>query len=379
MAHNNTERWMGTWSASPQPPYPEGVSSTGFRNQTIRQIIHPHMDGSNLRIHLSNIFGSDPLQVEEVYVAYSAGGAKVIPETNRQVTFHGSTSAVIPHGEKMMSDPISLEVKHGHDMTISIYIPASSGPTTWHSWGRQTSYVASGNETSDKNGRPFQAGENSRFWLERMEVMVDSTVKGAIVTLGDSITDVGHSTLNANRRWPDVLAGRFNRFPLHERYAVLNAGISGNQLLRASINGGHSALERLDRDVFSQSGITDVILLEGINDIIRETATCAGDIIAGMKQIIERTHARGLRIYGGTLTPFGGYRTYSSESEAIREGVNHWIRTSHAFDGIIDFDEAVRDPQHPHQMLPAYHAGDWLHPGDAGLEAMANCIDLAMF
>lgn len=376
---NHDENWLGTWIASAQPPYSSGISKNGCHNQTLRLIVHPHMSGSALRLRFSNVFGSNALTFGKVHVAHSAGASSIIPETDHQVTFHGKPSVTIPVGKRMVSDPVPLGVKSGQDLAVSVYIPERSGPTTWHAWARQTSYIASANQTSEPFGQLFDKKENAWFWLEAIDVRANSSVKGAVVTFGDSITDAGHSTSNANRRWPDFLAERFNHLPQDQQYSVLNAGISGNEILQQSTSGGISALDRIEQDVFSQNRVTDVIFLEGINDIIHPPSASADEIIQGIKQIITQTHERNINIYGGTLTPFKDHVAYSSAAEAIREKVNHWIRKSNAFDGVIDFDKALRDPQHPLYMRSSYHSGDYLHPGDTGLKAMAHCIDLAQF
>ncbi|HEU5138970.1 MAG TPA: SGNH/GDSL hydrolase family protein [Bacillales bacterium] len=380
--HSQNSQWIGSWTASPQAPYSGGISHKGFTNKTVRMIVHPHMDGKALRIRFSNTFGTKPLTFGEVHVATSAKEATIVSGSDHQVTFGGDSSITIPVGAEVLSDPVPLDVNSGQDLTISVYVPGNSGPTTWHSLSNQTSYVSSsGNHTEEAKASSFKTKVNAWFWIDGVDVKAKRSVKGAVVTLGDSITDGYNSTLNANHRWPDFLAKRFNEGPLGQQMAVLNEGISGNEILDNSATAGVSALARLDRDVFSQTGVTDVILLEGINDIGHYPHTYDADkIISGMKQIIAQAHAHGLKIYGGTLTPFkgagGGY--YTPRGEQTRLTVNHWIRTSGAFDGVIEFDKAIRDPEHPHQMLPKYDSGDHLHPNDAGYKAMAEAINLSM-
>lgn len=376
---NDDKQWLGAWTANPHPPYDDGVSNEGFQDQTIRMIVQPHMDGDSLRLRLSNTFGSEALTFKEVHIADSESDAKVIEASNQQVTFNEESSVTIPAGESVESDAITYDVKNGENLAVSLYVPDNSGPTTWHSWSQQTSYIAPGNQTAETNGDSFDEEIDAWFWLEAIDVQADASAQGAIVTFGDSITDVGHSTLNANNRWPDFLARRFNKLPKSQQLSVMNGGISGNKILGDSPTGGISALERMEKDVLSQTGVTDIILLEGINDILNQSPASAEEIIDGMQQIIDRAHQHDLNIYGGTLTPFEGYGGYTTELETIREEVNDWIRTSDAFDGVIDFDQAIHDPENPHRMLPVYDAGDHLHPGDAGLEAMANVIDLTMF
>lgn len=375
--------WIGSWTASPEPPFAHGISRAGFSNRTVRLIVDPHMSGKSLRIRLSNTFGSKPLSFSEVHVAVSDGKANILPGTDHKVTFGGDSSVTIPAGAEAVSDPVPFHVTNGHELAVSVYLPGSSGPTTWHAQSKQTTYVSAGNHTADSRGSSYKTRVNAWFWLDGIDVAANPSVKGAVVTLGDSITNVGRSTLNANDRWPDFLARRFNQLPVTQRMSVLNAGISSNEILDRAPEGGVSALARVDRDVFSQTGVKDVILLEGINDIGHSPHTFdANQLISGMKQIITQAHAHGLKIYGGTLTPFKGtiYKGfYSAKGEKTREAVNHWIRTSHAFNGVIDFDKALRDPAHPLHLLPKYDSGDHLHPNDAGCKAMADAVDLSIF
>lgn len=375
----NDANWIGSWATSPQPPYSYGVSNEGFQNKTVRLIVNPHLDGEALRIRLSNTFGSKPLTFSEVYVGASSGEANIAPGTNHQVTFGGEKSVTIPIGEEIVSDPVALQVFNERDLAVSVYVPDDSGPATWHLWSQQTTYVADGNHATDTDASSFNTQVNSWFWLVGVDVIANHAVKGAIVTLGDSITDASHSTLNTNRRWPDFLAKRINEGPLSQRMSVLNAGISGNKILEDSPTGGISALERLERDVFSQIGVTDIVLLEGINDIMQNPGIRADEIISGMEQIIRRSYAHGLNIYGGTIMPFKGTSSYSAQTEQTRQAVNHWIRMSGAFDGVIDFDKALSDPEEPLRLLPKYDPGDHLHPNDAGTQAMADAVDLSMF
>ncbi|HET7616037.1 MAG TPA: SGNH/GDSL hydrolase family protein, partial [Bacillales bacterium] len=238
-----------------------------------------------------------------------------------------------------------------------------------------------GNQTSAADSSSFIKKINAWFWLDAVDVKIDSPVEGAVVTLGDSITDGVHSTLNADHRWPDFLSDRLNESNSSLNMSVLNAGISGNRILRDTVTHGVKVLDRLNRDVFSRSGVTDVILLEGINDIGGLPHTFdANQIISGMKRIIELAHEHGLKIYGGTPTPFQGARPgyYTARGEKTREAVNDWIRSGGAFDGVIDFDKALRDPNHPLRLLPKYDSGDHLHPNDSGYKAMAEAVDLSM-
>jgi lysophospholipase L1-like esterase len=286
---------------------------------------------------------------------------------------------------------VRLRVDAEQDLAVTLFVPTASGPTTFHNVAKTTSYytdAGSGDRTSDLTGASFRNTTDHWFWLDGVDVVHPSET-GAIVTLGDSITDGVGSTADANHRWPDYLARRLLGLPASQQKSVLDEGISGNRVLNPSECCGVSALDRLSRDVLQQTGVTDVILLEGINDIgfsqltspqtAPHTDVSAAEIIAGYQQIISAVHARGLRILGGTLTPFEGAGYYYPAGEVKRETVNQWIRTSGQFDGVIDFDAAVRDPADPLRFFPLYDSGDHLHPSDLGYQVMANAIDLALF
>jgi lysophospholipase L1-like esterase len=381
---NKKGQWIGAWSTSQQPPYGEGISQDGFNNQTIRMIVHPHASGSEVRIRLSNTFGTQPLTFGKVNVARAKTGAKTVSGSQRGITFGGKSTITIPAGAEVLSDAIPFKVMDGESLAVTVYVPNASGPTTWHKLSRQNSYISTqGDQTEDINGSAFSNKIDSWFWLSGVDVLSKSNKKNrVIVTLGDSITDGFESEVDANRRWPDVFDDRLDKKYLGKNYSVLNSGISGNKILRDSPIYGVNALARLNRDVFMQTGVTDVILLEGINDIGHTPHTLdASQIIAGMEQIAAQTHARGLRIYAGTLTPFRGFKEgayFTEEGEKTRKEVNNWIRTSGVFDGVIDFERAVANPSDPERLLPAYDF-DHLHPNDTGYKAMADSIDLSLF
>lgn len=371
------------------PPDLSGISTTGFNDQTVRLIIHTTIAGSRLRLRLANTFGTSPLTIRQADVAVQLQGASIVSGSDRKLTFGGSPSIIIPIGAEVYSDPVEFAVRPQENLAVSMFVPQPTGPTTWHAFNWQTSYASqTGNHASDQQSSAFTTSFISTFWLDGVDVTT-STAAGAIVTLGDSITEGFNSTVDANHRWPDVLARRLLALPPRQQEGVLNEAISGNRVLNNAPCCGVNALARLDRDVLEQDGARFVIYLEGINDIgfsnvnSPETApptdVSAAQIIAGIEQIVTQVHAKGLKIYGATLTPFKGAGYYSAAGEAKREAVNHWIRTSGAFDAVIDFDKVVRDPQNPLQILPTYDSGDHLHPNDTGYAAMANSIDLDLF
>ena len=288
----------------------------------------------------------------------------------------------MPSGAIIISDPVDLALPAGSDLVVDLYVPgdtaASGSFLTMHTGANQTSYVSSTGNYAGAETFPVATTTASWFVLARVEVAAPAAA-GVIVALGDSITDGSRSTPNTNRRWPDVLAKRLAEAS-GPRMAVLNAGIAGNRVLLD--NAGPNALARFERDVLSQTGVTHVIVMEGINDIGQARANplpSAADLINAHRQLILRAHARGLKIYGATLTPFEGAGYFTAEGEAKRAALNEWIRTGKEYDGVIDFDAAVRDPNQPTKFIAQYQSGDNLHPSDAGYQAMANAIDLSLF
>jgi lysophospholipase L1-like esterase len=353
-----------------------------FNNQTLRLIVHPTLGGERLRVVLSNNFGTAPLVIGAANVSLRDKDAAIVAKSSRILKFSGSASATIPAGAIIISDPVDLTMPAAADLAVDLYVPgdtaASGSPLTMHTGATQTSYISGSGNFAGAETLPVATTTPSWFILARVEVVAPAAT-GAIVTLGDSITDGLRSTLNANKRWPDLLAKRLAQ-ATGPKLAVLNAGISGNRVLLD--NAGPNALARFDRDVLSQTGVTHVIVLEGINDIARGGSNplpSATDLINGHRQLIMRAHARGLKIFGGTLTPFEGTGSWTAETEAKRAALNEWIRTSKEYDGVIDFDAAVRDPNRPTKFLAQYQSGDNLHPSDAGYQAMANAIDLSLF
>jgi lysophospholipase L1-like esterase len=414
----NTEQWVGTWGTAPAgPPLPAQLQT--FNDQTLRLIVHTSIGGKSVRIKISNTFGTTPLRIGEAHIALRQSGASIVAGSDRPLTFSGKRSITVPPGAPVLSDPVDLDVPALSDLAISLHLPGSVQANTIHGSAFQTNYVSlPGNFTG---AATFPTDRTITSWPYLAEVDVNAPGAAAIVALGDSITDGAVTTIDANHRWPDLLALRlqtarepFSAVQTNKQgvksganlgpdtagliawgtgLGVVNRGIGGNRLLRDPGEQplfGRAALERFDRDVIATAGVRYLIVLIGINDIghpgtgtipASEEPTVA-ELIAGYRQLIARAHAKGIAIYGATLTPFEGTvfpGYYSPEKEQIRQGVNNWIRSGDEFDGVIDFDRAVRDPSHPTRMLPAYDSGDHLHPNDLGMQAMANAIPLQLF
>ena len=388
---------VASWAASPMAgtSLRSAVAYAGFANQTVRNIIDTSVGGDELRVQVSNTFGTAPLTVGAVSVGVVLDGAQLVPGTTRPVTFHGAASVTIPAGAEALSDPLAMTVRPLQELAVSLYLPAATGPATHHSDAQQTGYVASGDHAGDPAAAAYTTTDSSWFFLDGLDVH-DPAAPGTVVAFGDSITDGARSQAGANARWPNDLARRLIAAFGGRAPAVVDEGISGNRVLNNSACFGVSALARFERDALSQPGVKDVILLEGINDIglsgeadggcfaPNNPSVSAAQVEAGYQELINMAHARGVKILGGTLTPFlgsaaiyrGNYGT--AYGEALREAVNTWIRTSHAFDGVIDFSRVTRDPRAPLYFNPPYNSGDSLHPSDLGYEAMAEAIPLRL-
>jgi lysophospholipase L1-like esterase len=368
---------VGAAGGPPRPPPPATV-----QNQTLRQIVHTSIGGDKVRVVLSNVFGTAPLEVGAAAIALQSNAAAVDPASIKKLTFGGQPKGTVLAGATLVSDPVEMKLAPLANLAIDLYIPGDIGvgasPATTHNGASQTSYVSTVGDHSGEVSLPVDRSFTSWLALARVEVAAQEGAR-AVVTFGDSITDGARSTVDTNARWPDELARRLAAQKKAE-VAVLNAGISGNRVL--GDGAGYSALARFDKDVLMQTGVTHVIVLEGINDIgvARANASpTAADLIAGHRQLIERAHARGLKIYGATLTPFEGAAYYTPEGEAKRQALNNWIRTSGEYDGVIDFDSVARDPASPSKFATAVDSGDHLHPGDAGYKAMGDAVGLALF
>ncbi|MET9022582.1 SGNH/GDSL hydrolase family protein [Actinopolymorpha sp. NPDC004070] len=393
--HQPVTRWTAAWAAAVHHPFlmPDvfgpNWSEEGFADQTVRQVVRVTTGGARLRVRLSNRFGTAPLRVAGVTVARAGDGAAVRPGSLRPVTFGGRTSTTIPAGKDLASDPVRLPTRALQRLAVTTYFAQPTGTTTFHEGGLTTTYRAAGDQRFAIAGGPF-GGEttHSYYFLTGVDVTRGAGRQvGTVVAFGDSITDGAYSTANSDNRYPDELAERL--VAAGRRLGVVNLGINGNKVLGESTCFGERGVTRFGRDALGQPGVRTVIVLEGINDIGAGGLPDFGcgaspkvtteQLIAGHRAMIAAAHARGVKILGATLTPVKGnkYGYDTPENERIRDEVNHWIRTSGEYDGVVDFDRAVADPDDPDAYLPAYDGGDALHPNDAGMRAMAEAIDLA--
>ncbi len=383
MPAHDDQHWVGTWTTTPAPT--EGIA---LENQTLRMIARVSIGGRRLRVRLSNACGTRKLPIGAAQVALRGDGAAIVPGTARALSFNGSPSATIAAGSLVVSDPLDFDVPALADLAVSIHLPGAvpeSLPITGHGNAHQTNYISPPGNFSAAASMPVQETTEAVVIVSAVEVLAPRET-GGIVTFGDSLTDCNISKLDANNRWPDQLARRLAARRGGRMLGVMNQGIGGNRILH-DIR-GDSGLKRFDRDVLAQSGATHVIVLLGINDIRNrnqqpDEVVTAAEMIAGLNQFAVRAHAKGLRIFAGTLLTFE-YETfnpgfYTEAGEAKRQQVNGWIRSSGAFDAVIDFEKALRDPGHPTQMLPIYDCGDHLHPSDTGYLHMGDAIDLSLF
>ncbi|MFB7497203.1 SGNH/GDSL hydrolase family protein [Streptomyces sp. NPDC056161] len=355
-----------------------------FSDQTVRMVVHSSVAGSGARITLSNRYSATPLDATAVDVAVQASGGSAVRGTFRNVTFGGSRHVTVPPGEEAVSDIVPISVSAGENLLVSLYVPGTTGMSTWHSDAFDTTYIASGNHTGDDTADAFGTTTTSWYYLAGLDV-VSPTAKGTVVAFGDSITDGYHSSTGTYTRWPDFLGRRLEDQAGPQRLSVVDAGIGGNRVLTDVPNlwQGVSALKRFRHDALGRPGVRDVILFEGINDIGNNAgpgggALTAEDLIDGYRTLIDEAHAADVDVIGATLMPDEGNGYHTPAAEAIRQSVNRWIRTSGAFDGVIDFDKTMRDPAHPTALNPAYDSGDHIHPNDAGMKAMADAIDLRL-
>ncbi|MET8112597.1 SGNH/GDSL hydrolase family protein [Streptomyces prasinus] len=380
----STGTWVSSWAAPPVGGEP-GTEMTGLADRSLRNVVHTSVGGTAARITLSNLYGQSPLTISHASIALSAGrgDAAALAGSMRRVTFRGQTGVVVPAGAQVTSDAVRIAVPHDGDVLVTTYSPTGSGPVTRHTYARQTSYAAVGEHTGDTTGAPYT--EESAFWryLTGLDVLSRDS-EGTVVALGDSLTDGSTSTVGANNRWPDVLSDRLREAAAAgrdiPRYSVVNGGISGNRVLADGLGRpaeNPSALKRFDRDVLGRTNIKVLVVDLGINDILRDPDLADPDaVVGGLKTLVDRAHARGLKVVGATLMPFGGHRGYTDARESVRQRINTEIRAGRVFDAVVDFDRALRDPYDPRRLRPLYDSGDHLHPSDRGYTRMAESFDL---
>ncbi|MES2219664.1 MAG: SGNH/GDSL hydrolase family protein [Acidobacteriota bacterium] len=382
--------WVGTWASSQQVPEPaNALPPDELRDATLRQIVHLSVGGGELRVHLSNAFGTSPLHVDSVHIArpVSAASDEIDVTTDRALTFGGSSEVVIPAGAEYISDPVDYPVRALSNLAISFHLQEPPAPETGHPGSRATSYAVHGNLVS---AATLPNVTKVDHWYQIAGVDVTTSANAvSVVALGDSITDGHASTTNGNDRWTDILAERLERSPITRQIGVLNQGIGGNHLLVDGL--GPNALARFNRDVLAQTGVRYLIVLEGVNDLgrltrqgevpVAEHEALVAQILAAFQQMILRAHTHGIKIIGATITPYAGSDYYrpTARDEVDRTEVNAWIRAPGHFDAVIDFDQVVRDPSQPDRLRPSYDSGDHLHPSPAGYRAMANAVPLSLF
>lgn len=372
----NRRHWSGSWETAPSGTAP------ALPDASIRNVVHLSVGGRAVRVRVSNRLGSRPLLLDSVTVALRAPGASdnspaAAPGSLRTATFDGNPAVTVPVGEDVVSDPVRLRVSGGADLLVSVHTPvADSGPATYHRTALRTNFLARhGDWTTQTDGTAYTSTLANWYYVTGVDVL-GAPAAGSVVAFGDSITDGTGSTPDTDRRWPDRLADRLRALPPQRRLGVLNAGIAGNRLLRSGV--GPGALARLDVDALSRAGVRALIVLEGINDIKGvPAATDPAAFAQAYRTIVDRAHARGIRVVGATLTPCGGYEACTPQGEAVRQAVNAVVRDDGIFDAVADFDAAVRDPDRPDRILPRYDPGDHLHFNDAGMRALADTVDLA--
>lgn len=388
------DHWVVSWGASPSlPPDAAHASKAGleFNNQTFREIVHLSLGGSAVRVRFSNVFGKQLLEIGAAHLALRASDSAIQPSSDRPLTFGGASTVTIPPNAFVLSDPVKLSVPSDSDLAISIFLPHATSAVGLHYYAFQTSYVGAGDLTAAPS-IPNSRAMKSWAFLAGVDVSA-APPAAAIAIFGDSRVDGDGSTPDSNRRWPNILAKRLSQqgLPL----GVLNAGVVGNRILHDAPEGavelGVNGLARFDRDALDQPGVKYVIVFEGLVDIgmpgtpvvPTSEALRVEDLVLGMKQLIARAHERGMKIFGATQTPYAGATVipgiFSPEKDAQRKALNQWMRSSHAFDAVLDFDKVLLDPAHPEQILPVFDSGDHIHPNDAGYAVLANSVDLNLF
>ncbi|MFD7713766.1 SGNH/GDSL hydrolase family protein [Streptomyces sp. NPDC059786] len=376
----STRGWTGSWAAATS-----GYTAVGpWTDRTLRLVVHTSQGGPRVRIRLDNTFASAPVRIGSATVAVQASGALPAGEPVA-LSFGGAAWTEIPAGAQAVSDPAGFDVPADANLLVSFHLPGTVTAAPVHRLAVQRSYVSEpGDHAGDGGAGAYTSTLTSWPLLTGVDV---GGGPGSVVVLGDSITDGEKSTQDANHRWPDVLADRVRTSAEIPHYGVLNQGISANRVVSdrypgdgvSTDTGGVSALHRLDRDVLAQTSARTAVVFQGVNDV-RWGAT-ADQVIAGLREITARAHARGIRVVAATIAPCEGESLCTAAADAQRTAVNAWIReaaTAQGLDGVLDFDAVLRDPERPARLLPAYDSGDHLHPADAGLAALAGSVDLRL-
>ncbi|MFI6793059.1 SGNH/GDSL hydrolase family protein [Nonomuraea sp. NPDC050383] len=373
--------WTTSWGAAAQWPTPSTSyygphwSEEGFADQTLRQIIRLSTGGTTVRVNLSNVYGKTPLTIDAAAVAKSLKGAATGAAS--LLTFNGHPSIVIPPGQQQLSDPVRLRVRNLEKLAITLHFIQPTGPATFHHFAQATSYLAKGYHLIDPNPAAFTGTSNSWYYLTGVQVS-GGTPTTSVALFGDSLTDGVGSTIDADNRYPDQLAERLAARP--RPLGVINAGIGGNRLLTDSPEYGQNGLARFQRDVLDRPGVRSVIIMQGVNDLAewnKPQQATAAQLISGHRRLIQSAHAKGLTVIGATIMPMkGSDLAYSQPAEAVRDQVNHWIRTSGAYDHVVDFDRVVRAPADSDAVRAEYDSGDGIHLNDAGYDAIARSINL---
>ncbi|MEH0972483.1 SGNH/GDSL hydrolase family protein [Micromonospora sp. CPCC 205546] len=389
--------WAGSWAAAVTRGNATGLTNNGLNDQSVRMVVRTTVGGERLRVRLSNSHGEQAVRVGRATVAKPNTAtpddlSDIDPSTLRTLTFGGATSATMNRGAELVSDPVALPVGDQQDLVLTVHFPTPTGPVTFHGQSRQTNFIGATDLTSAAGGAGFTIRPNCCwFFLSGVDVQRRHS-PGSVVVFGDSIADGNGSTVNANKRWPDLLADRLvDARPDVRTPGVLNLSLAGNRLNHegpepgaGGFPGYHelgpNALARLDEDVFAQTDARTVITHLGINDIWM-SGDSAEQVIASLRQVNQQVKARGLRSLVSTLTPYEGHGNpgvWTPEKEATRQAVNAWLRGSDEFDGLLDFDRVLRDPAQPSRLLPAYDSGDHIHPNDAGNQALADAVPLRL-
>jgi lysophospholipase L1-like esterase len=374
--------WVGTWTAAPAPA--EGAA---FSNHTLRMTPRVSIGGSTLRVRISNAYGTRPLAIGAACVGLRSAGSALVPGSNRRLTFGSEARATVAAGAMVVSDPVELAFAPLSDLAVSVHLPGDL-PTSFGITGRyarQTNYISPPGDFASEEVMPVGRLTDDWYFVCGIDVVAPPET-GAVVALGDSLADANISTHDGHHSWPSQLARRLIARPRGRPMAVMNQGLGGNRILH-DIR-GDSGLRRFDRDVLAQPGVTHTVIMLGTNDLRNrngksEEEVTASQMIAGLKQFAVRGQGRGIKVIGGTLTPFENETflpgAWNPKREAVRRSVNEWLRGTDAFDAIVDFDRALCDPDHPTRMLPIYDCGDHLHPSDLGYRTLGDAIDLGLF